>query len=137
MKTCAEKHCNRPAAKGRSRCHRCRSRKFAREHPFAYHYNALRNNARRRGKPFTISLADYIALWEDHPDKWAEKCSEGECQWQIDRIDPTKGYVPGNLQILSKRKNVIKYNRHGRFRMKAHWFRKAGQTELDLDQAPF
>jgi hypothetical protein len=70
-----------------------------------------KNNAKQNGIEFTILPSDI---------EWATHCPilGIELDWlsvrrkedspEFDRIDPAKGYVPGNVAILSKRANRIK-----------------------------
>lgn len=138
MEKCATKGCGNEAYRG-GLCHTCRSRKYARESPFKYHYNALRNNARRRGKKFDLTFEEFKEIWLEHPEKWAEKKRPGvECKWQMDRKKPWLGYTKDNIQIIEKSKNVIKYQKHGRFQMEVYWAEKNGQLQLaPEDEAPF
>lgn len=72
-----------------------------------------KTNARRRGIDFSISREDYTRLFNDttcavtgrrlvlgHPSE--------ELRPTIDRVDNTKGYEIGNVQIVSERMNRIK-----------------------------
>lgn len=137
---CETAYCRGTPRKYRRKCEKCRKREYARRHPFRYHYNALRGNARRRGKNFDLTFDEFKALWLEHPEKWAVKKRPGvECPWQMDRIDNTKGYTAGNIQIIEKRKNILKYHRHDRHQIEVYWAKKNGQTSLDLlsEEAPF
>lgn len=71
-----------------------------------------RNRAKKKGMEFTITIADVVipavcpilgisidlggtrSAWENSPS--------------LDRIDNTKGYVPGNVWVISYRANTIK-----------------------------
>jgi len=84
--------------------HRHRYRKEA--DPVKYTYQTLKSNARRRGKVFTITLEYFRKFCEDtgylqNKGRYAKAAS-------IDRKDHTKGYEPGNLQILSLADNSAK-----------------------------
>lgn len=132
---CATDSCNN-TTNGRSHCSTCRSRRSRSNNPFRYHYLNLKHNAKRRGKAFDLTLEEFRELWLRHPDKWEEKKGPGECKWQVDREDPTKGYTADNVQIMEKKKNVIKYQKHGRYRMETYWAEKQGQMALE-EKAPF
>ena len=70
-----------------------------------------------KGREFTITPDDILAVWPrdglcpvlKQPLKKA-KGKSGVRTWspQLDRIDNDKGYTPDNIQILSKRANVMK-----------------------------
>lgn len=73
-------------------------------------FSTLRDHAKQRGLEFTVS-ADYLAGLMDayaYFDHAAE--SRGEFP-SLDRIDATRGYVPGNLRIVTHSQNVVKGNR--------------------------
>ena len=106
MSKCATKFCRNDAATGRSYCHKCRSRQYKQRHPEAYFFNALRNNARRRGKEFTISL-EYFRGFSD-ATKYLEYKGRNGFNLSIDRIDNSKGYVRGNIQVMTVSENSVK-----------------------------
>lgn len=72
-----------------------------------------RRRAREKGLPFEISREDIII---------PERCpvlgvtlrqstsSDRSCAPSLDRIDSSKGYVPGNVQVISYRANAIKHD---------------------------
>ncbi len=134
MARCAVSHCRNQARKGRSICHKCKSRKYKRENPFGYYYNSLRNNARARGIEFNLTRAEFEAFWKRHPKKWAAKKRDEVSRWEIDRKDNRRGYEAGNLQLLTKRKNVKKYYEEDRFMMDVEWVEK---TKPKNTEAPF
>jgi hypothetical protein len=70
-------------------------------------YATLRDHARERGIAFTISI-DY---WRGLTDAFSfYSPPEGEVL-SIDRVDPARGYEPGNLRVVSLSVNVAKGNR--------------------------
>lgn len=104
---CKTKGCGSRRAPGRSVCYRCRREAEKAANEVKYAYDTLRRNARRRGKQFEISLEDF-----------AEFCAKTQYMagkgvfresLTIDRIDPTRGYVKGNLRAIPNGENVRKY----------------------------
>lgn len=81
--------------------------------------NAL-SNCKRRAKELgvdcTITLEYLRSIWTDTCPIFGYKLSvnnkeDGSFQWNsfsIDRIDNTKGYIEGNVQIISNRANILK-----------------------------
>jgi hypothetical protein len=71
--------------------------------------------AQKRGIPFDLSVEDIVV-----PDfcpvlglplyrnTWGR--AQGPNSPSVDRIDPARGYVKGNVRVISSRVNVIKSN---------------------------
>lgn len=85
------------------------SKRFAIRNPEKAMLNTSRQNARKKRQEHSITLKDIVI-----PDKCPvfnvpfERGTERTAS--IDRIDNSKGYVPGNIQIISKRANMMKYD---------------------------
>lgn len=63
-------------------------------------------NAKRRGKPFTITFA-YFCQFAIKCQLMLNKGRTAEA-YTVDRIDNSLGYIPGNIQMLPRRDNTIK-----------------------------
>lgn len=105
------------------RCVNCgheRQRIRGRKIPLGYWSN-LKRNALKRGIEFDITKDDVLSTLENQsykcalsglPVKFAETASDhlrGETTASVDRIDPSKGYVVGNIQIVDKTVNYMKH----------------------------
>lgn len=74
---------------------------------------STRQSARMAGIPHTLTLADIVV-----PDKCPilgiplANGAKAACDSSpsLDRIDPSKGYVPGNVQVISYKANTMKSN---------------------------
>lgn len=88
-------------------CSSCASRVYRQNHPVRYAYNTLKTNAKRRGKEFTITF-EYFQQFCYETNYIAGK-GRSKISYSVDRIDESKGYVPGNLQVLSLSENIKKY----------------------------
>lgn len=78
-------------------------------------YHARKNHAKKNGIEFTVSLEYVISLAPDVcpilglPLSWCiQSKSVTDNSPSIDRVDPSKGYVEGNIVWLSSRANRIK-----------------------------
>ena len=75
--------------------------------PEKYLLKAAKIRAKRKGLPFSITVEDIVI-----PDKCPvlgtsfERCTPYAAS--LDRIIPKLGYVPGNVQIISRRANILK-----------------------------
>lgn len=72
-----------------------------------------RNRAKRNGIEFTITYKDFMAITHCPLlgillDFATEGKGGKDNSPSIDRIDPSKGYVPGNVWVISYRANRIK-----------------------------
>ena len=71
--------------------------------------NAARARAKKRGEPFTITVADVPDVPELCPLLGIPLAPKsGGNSPSLDRIDPTAGYTPGNVWVVSTRANLIK-----------------------------
>lgn len=80
--------------------------------PIGWMLNHKRANARIDGVEFTITKADLV-MPEVCPVLGVRLAAVGSSSdWSpsLDRFDPTKGYIPGNVRIISKRANTLKNN---------------------------
>jgi hypothetical protein len=84
-----------------------RNKEWRERNPLMYSYMSLRDNAKRRGKEFTITF-EYFKRFAIRTDYINKKGITAQA-YHVDRIDETKGYVPGNLQALPNIDNVQKY----------------------------
>lgn len=78
-------------------------------------WKAARVRTTRSGVPFTITVEDVRAVWTDTcpvlgiPLKF-NVGRAGPDSHSLDRIDNSKGYVPGNIAIVSNHFNSMKRN---------------------------
>lgn len=107
---CIETYCNNKKAPSRRICYACKSKRYAKRHPERYAFITLRNNAKRRGKEFSITF-----------DQFKEFCKKTKIllgrgieknSLHIDRIDESKGYTIDNIQPLTNGENVKKYREY-------------------------
>jgi hypothetical protein len=105
MASCSEHRCTRKV-KARALCWKHYRRVIRQENPVKYAWQNLKDNAKRRGKEFTLTLEEF--------EKFAVKTAymhrkgRGRFSYTIDRIDPEKGYTPDNIQVLTNSDNVRK-----------------------------
>ncbi|MES2382495.1 MAG: hypothetical protein V4538_15715 [Bacteroidota bacterium] len=103
---CETKKCNRKPKQGKY-CYTCIKRKYKAKHPERYAYSVTKNNAKRRGKPFTISFEYFLKFCV----KTNYIAGKGITKHglHIDRIKEHLGYVPGNIQAKENTDNIKKY----------------------------
>ena len=93
-------------------CKACRkpiSKQSYANHPLEYHiWHRAKTRAKNRGIEFNIEICDIVI---------PEKCPIFKTDFEVgnhktcaslDRINPTKGYIKGNIQIISNKANMIK-----------------------------
>jgi hypothetical protein len=99
-------------------CDDARNRiKFA-ENPFKKLYWSKKAHAKKIGAEFTITFEEIV--WPDYCpvlgtklryERYTGRGSGGKYDSpSFDRIDPNRGYVPGNVLIVSHKANTIKSN---------------------------
>ena len=103
---CSTPNCTNKAAPFRTICHKCRSKKYKEKHPFEYWFNALRNNARRRGKEFTLTIEEFKEFCKQ--TGYDEKKGKTTTSLSIDRIRPGEGYSAKNIQAITLSENSYK-----------------------------
>ena len=110
---CQTKHCRSKAYKAEKLCLSCRQRKFKERSPFAYHFNALRCNAKRRGKELSLTIEQFTAFAIEH--RLIDSQGNKNPRLSIDRIDQARGYHLDNIQVLTvsenSRKRFVDYYR--------------------------
>jgi hypothetical protein len=89
-------------------------RGYMEKNPIKALVRAAKNRARKKGIPCTIKAED-LYLPEYCPvlgiklkSNWGTGPGGKADSYSLDRIDPTKGYIPGNVQIMSHRANSMK-----------------------------
>ena len=104
---CRTLFCRYPRIQKRTVCYRCRGVWFRETHPLRYAFNALRNNARRRGKVFTLTFDQFRDFCEKN--FYMEHKGTTSKSLHIDRIDPERGYEADNIQVLTAEDNIRKH----------------------------
>lgn len=86
---------------------------WRRKNPEKYLYNAAKRRARDKGLDFDIEVSD-IVIPETCPILGFKlKMGDARSKWSspsLDRKDNTKGYVKGNVFIISMKANLCKSN---------------------------
>src|ERR1044072_6805770 len=96
---CVTEGCNREAREGRRHCCTCSTRRWREANPMRAAYSDLKQNAKRRKKPFKISF-EYYARFCRKYDYIINKGRTKE-SFHIDCKRNSKGYVPGNLRVIT------------------------------------
>lgn len=103
---CQAMRCRSPALKDRKLCSRHKHIWRKQVNPFAYYRDALKCNAKRRGKHFDLSLAE-LRHWAMTTGYMTTE-GKRDAKLTIDRIDCEKGYTIANIQILTLEDNSAK-----------------------------
>lgn len=73
-------------------------------------YTALRDHAKARGIEFTLTYDYFLGLTDAYGYFEHQADSHGDVL-SIDRVDATRGYLPGNVRIVTVSENALKGNR--------------------------
>lgn len=103
---CSTPYCRNEAAPQRTKCWKCKSRKVKDDRPEYYHFKALRDNARRRGKQFDLTLAQFTQFCKE--TGYMDSKGKTAQSFSIDRIRSWEGYNINNIQILTLSENTKK-----------------------------
>lgn len=105
---CATAGCrNRAAVRwGNRNCFKCIQRRKRERDPLKAAFYALRDHARARGIEFSISLCQFTCFAK--LSSYVEQKGPFAHCLTVDRIDNRKGYVPGNIQALTRARNSEK-----------------------------
>ena len=81
-----------------------------RKDPIHYLYNVAKHRAKKNGLEFSITKDD-IKVYKICPILGTQLdvlTNKVNTSMSLDRIDNTKGYIPGNVAIISRRANLMK-----------------------------
>jgi hypothetical protein len=77
-------------------------------------FNSCKGNAKKQGKEFTLEMEDIVIPTHCPIFGWELTNISGEGRVKtnasIDRIDSTKGYIKGNILVMSDLANRMKQN---------------------------
>lgn len=108
---CMVKCCRKPHAPQKmGLCYQHYMARWRMRSPKRSAFATLRDHAKARGLEFSISFDYYTGLCDAHRYFDAAAVPKGETL-TIERMDITKGYVMGNLTVISHSENVIRGNR--------------------------
>lgn len=100
-----------------ARCHKCtgKKKKYCDNHhkmawrlgnPARAKFDNLRTHARARGRRFTITFADFLAVTD--LQTYVDSSGTTKHCYSIDRIKNELGYTPGNLRVIPIGENSAK-----------------------------
>jgi hypothetical protein len=100
---------------GRSlHCYTCRQRRNRSNNPIVVAFHNIKNRARQRGKEFLLTIDEFteFCLQTNYIELKGRKATD----YSIDRKNDDKGYIAGNLQLLTISDNSRKQQRDNRTR---------------------
>lgn len=106
---CKTKYCKREARKGRTICSTCDKRIWRKNNPLKACFQTLRQNARRRGKEFELTIEQFEKFCFE--TFYIAGKGRKKQHFSIDRIDNNKGYTVDNIGVLTKTENSKKSNK--------------------------
>lgn len=138
---CKTKYCRNDAAPRKGGlCHKCYQKKWKKNNPFKYYFNVAKQNAKNRGIPWKLSFEQWKRIWVEsgHWEDKLKQASNDDITWTLDRQDVNRGYVPGNVQVMEKWRNVHKWIKEDRFNIEVAWRKRwAKRNGKSIDSCPF
>ena len=116
-KKCSVPYCRSHNIKAKGLCSKHYTRERRRKNPVRASFQALKDNAKRRGKEFSLTFKEFekFAVETSYIYSKGRKIDS----LHIDRIDESKGYHIENIQVLTNGDNVRKYHQH---KKRLDWF---------------
>lgn len=84
-------------------------KEFRLKNPERTMFIAAKNRAKEKNLDFNLELSD-ILIPEFCPILEVQLVPKTEYAPSLDRINPIKGYVKGNVQVISRKANIMKNN---------------------------
>lgn len=114
---CRVRHCKRPArVRVRSdrrfatelypTCITCACRLYRANNPAREAYRQIRDRAMRRGQTFALTFEQFCAI--PRFDEYIACRGRGIDELHLDRVKVERGYVVGNLQVITTAENLRK-----------------------------
>ena len=123
------------ADKHDNRCRECKHASYIKkmsENYFLYYCSGKKSECKKKGIPFNLTPEYLSSIWTGicpiygTPISRAAEGNGSHKSAHLDRIDPSKGYVIGNVAWISGRANRIKYNATAQeLRKIADWMERA------------
>lgn len=104
--------CGKSAAKGRTICETCKSRAWREKNPIMFIWHNLKKSAKKRGYEFQLTKEYFIQFVLG--SGLLENRGRSAAAFTIDRIKNHLGYTEGNIQILTKSQNTMKWHEESR-----------------------
>ena len=131
---------NKEAAKGRTICYACRSRRYKLKNPFRYFYNSHRQNAKKRCIPWQLTFEEFKHLWLQS-GKWNQKryrTSLSDVTYSIHRKNVNEGYHINNVEIIPVTLNVETWWKHDRWQVDFRWRKRWSiRNSKPIEDCPF
>jgi hypothetical protein len=105
---CAVCCCRRRRQKDHPYCHRHGKQAWRAAHPVIATWRRLIDGARRRGREWALTTADFIEFIEE--TSYLDRKGRHRLCLHIDRIDSTRGYTRDNIQAITCSENTSKGN---------------------------
>lgn len=106
LKRCKSANCyNFVRCKGHF-CNTCKSKRYRKQNPIRYAYNNLKSNAKRRGIKFDLDFEYFRAFC--YRTKYIQNKGITHDSYTIDRKINKRGYVKGNIRIMTLADNAKK-----------------------------
>lgn len=106
---CETPRCRNKHAKNKWSCHACYTRAFRFRNPLKYVYNTLKDNAKRRGKDFSLTFEEFSSFVKD--TNYMDGRGRTKFDLSIDRRDNEHGYHAWNIRAITVSENSSKRNR--------------------------
>lgn len=105
-KKCANKRCHGIVVSAACRtplCPKCKWRQWVDRNPLRAAFKTLRNHAKERGKPFTMSFEYFRALAVQ--TEYMARKGKTSLSLHVDRIREELGYTEANCQVITLAEN--------------------------------
>lgn len=90
-------------------------------------WTRARDRARAAGLPFDITVDDVRAVYSDRCPVTNVRWGPGPLAASLDRLRPSRGYVKGNIAVLSLRANMVKSDADSKLVLALYrWMRRKG-----------
>ena len=104
---CSKRFCRKKTKPGSSMCYMHAQRQWRESHPIESAFHNKKTNAKLKGHAFTLTLDEFRQFMIEN-NMVGNTDSKSKTGLTIDRIDPSRGYEIGNIQVKTRSANSRK-----------------------------